>query len=152
MLNGTELGQAIDRAIKKKVSSGSIKSKSDVARHFRIKTPSVYDWIKKGSISKDKLPELWRYFSDVAGPEHWGLEAWPNSGMTTSPTNQTQRAGDYERINPLHVIQRLEGRVTPRSRDVLSRLENLALSGKLADDDWKLIESIAERFERANSD
>lgn len=28
---------------------------------------------KKGSISKEKLPELWSYFSDVVGPEHWGL-------------------------------------------------------------------------------
>lgn len=77
MLNGKELGQAIEAAYKMKKDTGVISSKADVARHFGIKTPSVYDWVKKGSISKDKLPELWAYFSDVAGPEHWGLSDWP---------------------------------------------------------------------------
>lgn len=74
MLKGKELGAAIKKAIDLKVASGAIVSKSDVARHFGIKTPSVYDWIKKGSISKDKLIRLWDYFSDVVGPEHWGID------------------------------------------------------------------------------
>ncbi|CAK0773291.1 Phage repressor protein [Gammaproteobacteria bacterium] len=78
MLNGVELGQAIARAIELKIASGAIKSKSEIALHFGIKTPSIYDWINKGSISKEKLPELWRYFSDVVGPEHWGLGDWPS--------------------------------------------------------------------------
>lgn len=77
MLNGKELGQAIEAAYNLKKAAGKISSKADVARHFGIRTPSVYDWIKKGSISKDKLPELWSYFSDVVGPEHWGLSEWP---------------------------------------------------------------------------
>ncbi|MDA5499960.1 hypothetical protein [Yersinia aleksiciae] len=77
MLSGKELGQAIELAINKKISSGAIKTKAEVARHFKIKPPSIHDWIKKGSISKDKLPELWNYFSDVAGPEHWGLKEIP---------------------------------------------------------------------------
>lgn len=74
MLNGKDLGRAIEQAINKKLSSGSVKSKTEIARHFNVKLPSIYDWIKKGSISKDKLPELWSYFSDVVGPEHWGLK------------------------------------------------------------------------------
>jgi hypothetical protein len=74
MLSGKELGHAIELAINKKISSGAIKTKAEVARHFKIKPPSIHDWIKKGSISKDKLPELWNYFSDVVGPEHWGLK------------------------------------------------------------------------------
>ncbi|EKN3610699.1 TPA: hypothetical protein PXJ37_002486 [Yersinia enterocolitica] len=77
MLSGKELGHAIEVAINKKISSGAIKTKAEVARHFKIKPPSIHDWIKKGSISKDKLPELWNYFSDVAGPEHWGLKEIP---------------------------------------------------------------------------
>lgn len=77
MLSGKELGQAIELAINKKISSGAIKTKAEVARHFKIKPPSIHDWIKKGSISKDKLPELWNYFSDVVGPEHWGLKEIP---------------------------------------------------------------------------
>lgn len=77
MLSGKELGHAIELAINRKISSGAIKTKAEVARHFKIKPPSIHDWIKKGSISKDKLPELWVYFSDVAGPEHWGLKETP---------------------------------------------------------------------------
>ncbi|HHH1259006.1 TPA: hypothetical protein ACPZRQ_003575 [Yersinia enterocolitica] len=89
MLSGKELGHAIELAINKKISSGAIKTKAEVARHFKIKPPSIHDWIKKGSISKDKLPELWNYFSDVAGPEHWGLKELPAlEGVTPDQDNQ----------------------------------------------------------------
>lgn len=81
MLTKTELGKAIEIAIELKKRSGAISSKKDVADHFGIKPPSIHDWIKKGSISKDKLPELWRYFSDVVGPEHWGLTNWPEGDL-----------------------------------------------------------------------
>lgn len=80
MLNGKNFGQAIDTAIRLKLANGSAKSKADIARHFGIKPPSLADWVKKGSVAKDKLPELWRYFADVAGPAHWGLSSgeWPS--------------------------------------------------------------------------
>lgn len=83
MLNGKELGRAIADAIKKKLASGAVPSQAAIARHFGIKPPSIADWKKKGSISKDKLPELYRYFSDVVGYEHWGLtqDEWP-SGLS----------------------------------------------------------------------
>lgn len=76
MLKGKELGSAIGEAIDLKIKSGKAKSKAEIARHFRVQPPSVFDWINKGSIAKDKLPELWRYFSDVVGPEHWGLSSF----------------------------------------------------------------------------
>ncbi|MFC0257551.1 LexA family transcriptional repressor [Achromobacter marplatensis] len=85
MLNGKDLGAAIKTAIELKLASGGAVSQAAIARHFNVKPPSIHDWIKKGSISKDKLPELWRYFSDVVGPEHWGLKAWPDLG-TAEPT------------------------------------------------------------------
>ena len=108
MLTGKQLGAAIAVAIDRKISSGAIKSKAEIARHFGIKPPSIYDWINKGSISKDKLEKLWAYFDDVVGPEHWGLivvdeahrtapeaghhvmEPRPTSllGFTASPTKQ----------------------------------------------------------------
>ncbi|EIX9596861.1 MULTISPECIES: DNA-binding transcriptional repressor RacR [Klebsiella pneumoniae complex] len=77
MLSGKDLGRAIEQAIDKKIAKGSAKSKAEIARHFKIKPPSIHDWINKGSISKEKLPELWNYFSDVVGPEHWGLKGYP---------------------------------------------------------------------------
>ncbi len=88
MLNGKDLGRAIGQAIDRKLISGSAKSKTEIARHFGVKLPSIYDWVKKGSISKDKLPELWSYFSDVAGPEHWGLKELHAPIVENSPKKQ----------------------------------------------------------------
>ena len=86
MLKGKEFGAAIGEAIQRKLDAGSALSKAEIARHFGMKPPSLSDWVKKGSVAKDKLPELWRYFSDVAGPEHWGLSEseWP-AGLTSPP-------------------------------------------------------------------
>lgn len=53
-------------------------SQVEIARHFEVKPPSVQDWMNKGTIGKEKLPELWDYFSDVVGPEHWGLREYPH--------------------------------------------------------------------------
>lgn len=80
MLKGKELGAAVEKAIALKLERGSIRFKKEVSDHFGIKQPSMADWIKKGSISKERLPELWRYFADVAGPSHWGLSPgeWPS--------------------------------------------------------------------------
>ncbi|WP_312115250.1 S24 family peptidase [Stutzerimonas nitrititolerans] len=68
MLTGSELGAAIEAArIKKNVS------KKAFGDAFGIKPPSVQGWVKTGRIDKSKLIEVIRYFSDVVGPEHWGL-------------------------------------------------------------------------------
>lgn len=73
MYTGKQLGDAIRIAIDRKLDKGV--RKKDIADYFEIKEPSIADWIKKGSIQKEKLPKLWRYFSDVVGMEHWGLTA-----------------------------------------------------------------------------
>lgn len=73
MLTGRDLGAAIRDAIQKKGVT-----QREVARVFEVKPPSVQDWMNKGTVSKDKLPALWKYFADVAGPEHWGLDSFPN--------------------------------------------------------------------------
>lgn len=87
MLKGKELGLAITKAIDLKIASGSIATKTEVARHFGVELPSLYGWMKRGTISKDKLPKLWNYFSDVVGPEHWGLKE------TTFTVNDTDTEG-----------------------------------------------------------
>lgn len=69
MLTGKDLGAALAQAIELKGVR-----KVELARHFGVTPPSVQEWIKRGVISKDKLPEIWRYFSDVVGPQHWGLD------------------------------------------------------------------------------
>jgi len=85
MLNGKDLGAAIGEAIRMKVESGAVRSKAEIARHFGVRPPSLVDWVNKGSISKDKLPELWRFFSDVVGCDHWGMSEaeWP-SGLSST--------------------------------------------------------------------
>lgn len=82
MLKGKELGKAISIAIERKIARQSIASIAEVARDFKVKPPSVHGWMKTGAISKDKLEKLWGYFSDVAGPEHWGLANWPDGELS----------------------------------------------------------------------
>jgi len=57
MLTGKALGAAIDKAMAVKGVT-----KAEVAAHFGIKPPSVYDWVNHGRISKKHLPELFNYF------------------------------------------------------------------------------------------
>ncbi len=68
MLTGKELGDALRAAIEKKKVT-----KKAVADHFGVKPPSVQDWMNFGRIGKKHLNELVSYFSDVVGPEHWGI-------------------------------------------------------------------------------
>ena len=95
MLNGKEFGRAIGVAINRKLDAGLVASKAEIARHFKMQPPSLSDWVKKGSVAKAKLPELWRYFSDVAGPEHWGMTQgeWPTELSTCAAPNQAQQQG-----------------------------------------------------------
>lgn len=83
MLTGRDLGDAIRSAIEKKGVT-----QREVASVFDVKPPSIQDWIKRGTVSKDKLPALWHYFEDVVGPSHWGLDSfpgWPSRPRTSSP-------------------------------------------------------------------
>lgn len=70
MLTGPELGAAIDAA---RIAKGV--SKKKLADDFQVKPPSVQGWVKNGRIDKSKLMDVIAYFSDVVGPEHWGLRA-----------------------------------------------------------------------------
>lgn len=69
MLTGRELGKAIEAAMRLKGVSPT-----EVAHHFGVRSPSVHGWLKTGRIGKDKLQELFAYFSEVVGPDHWGLK------------------------------------------------------------------------------
>jgi len=74
MIKGEELGKAVSTALDKKNYRGV---KADLARALGVKPPSLYDLIDYGRISKDNLSKLWKFFEDVCGPEHWGLERFP---------------------------------------------------------------------------
>jgi len=98
MYTGKQLGEAIRIAIDRKLAQGV--RKKDIAAHFQIKEPSIADWIKKGSIDKEKLPRLWRYFADVAGLEHWGFTAtdFECFGLSRQPRAADGGAAPYVKL------------------------------------------------------
>lgn len=80
----------MERAIQLKIDSGRARSKAAVARDLNVEPNVVYGWIRTGSISKERLPQLWEYFSDVVGPEHWGISAQGMSFFQRSRTRSEQ--------------------------------------------------------------
>ncbi len=84
MLTGEKLGEALAAAIRMKGVS-----KADVARHFDVKPPSVQGWLKHGRISKSHIEKLLAYFSDVVGPEHWGISSTGFGRADLGPAVQT---------------------------------------------------------------
>lgn len=50
------------------------------------------------------------------------------------------------------VLQKLKGKATPRSMEVINRIEKAAQQGRLKEADLVLLEGIAARFEELNSD
>lgn len=68
MLTGPDLGAAIEAA---RIAKGV--SKKKLADDFSVKPPSIQGWVNNGRIDKSKLMDVIAYFSDVVGPEHWGL-------------------------------------------------------------------------------
>ena len=107
MLTGKQLGAAISVAIEKKLATGKAKSNADIARHFGIKPPSIYDWINRGTVTKDKLPKIWDYFSDVVGLDHWGLDSsagsWPFQSV---PRAIYDLLPESEKVNIEGIIRR----------------------------------------------
>ncbi|WP_236234672.1 S24 family peptidase [Pseudomonas tohonis] len=83
MLTGQDLGKAIEAArLKKGVT------KSAMAATFQVTSPSIQGWVNTGRIDKTKLIEVIRYFSDVVGPEHWGLTQ--EDGFLLQPLGESQ--------------------------------------------------------------
>jgi SOS-response transcriptional repressor LexA len=69
MLTGEKLGTAIEQARKKKKVT-----KKAFADAMGVKPASVQTWVKHGRIAKERINDLVAYFSDVVGPDHWGLD------------------------------------------------------------------------------
>lgn len=86
MLTGEKLGKAIKTAITRKGIT-----QADLARAFGVRPASVSGWIKYGRINKPHLVALIEYFSDVVGPDHWGLK--------DSTLAVAERRGTYAPIN-----------------------------------------------------
>ena len=145
MLTGKDLGRAIEAArLKKGVS------KRAMAEHFKVAPPSISGWISTGRIDKAKLGELFSYFKDVAGPEHWGLQGqdgWlyaPGSDTSEAVREQSHQYSDKSAL--VKAGAALMGRITPRSQAVIERIVALEADGRLTPEDLEALERIIERF------
>lgn len=98
MLTGEKLGAAIEQARQKKGVS-----KKALADAMGVKPASVQDWVKYGRIAKERINDLVAYFSDVVGPEHWGLD-FPGSvkgpASSLSPHQQSMPHSSAGAYNP----------------------------------------------------
>lgn len=99
MLNKKALGAAIAAAIKLKIERGYVVSQAEIAKHFGIKPPSLSGWKKTGAIDKEKLPELFRYFSDVVSPDHWGLKKTEWQLLASAPKIHSETANYDARLS-----------------------------------------------------
>lgn len=62
------------------------RSESEVARHFGVQPPSVYDWIKYGRIAKKHIPGLVALFG---GTLEWWLLGGDEAPKTPNPLGKT---------------------------------------------------------------
>lgn len=75
MLQGPALGTAIANAMKLKAERMAVSkiTQAALASALGMTQPSVSELLKYGRLAKENVPTLLDYFSDVVGPDHFGL-------------------------------------------------------------------------------
>ena len=151
MLTGEKLGAAIEQAREKKGVS-----KKALADAMGVKPASVQDWVKFGRIAKERINDLVAYFSDVVGPEHWGLDfpsavkerqseskARKGSGPTHSATAYNPIAAETKTlkgvsVRPIVTYESLEE--LPKESTVLITRIDVELSAGNGKETWHIEE------------
>lgn len=145
MLTGPDLGAAIEAA---RLAKGV--SKKKLADEFLVKQPSIQGWVKTGRIDKSKLMDLIAYFSDVVGPEHWGLRAgfsyenFSDEALEAAPIEAESSAFD----DLLDQLKNAKKKASPKSQAVISRMIGLAERGEIDDRAWTLINDLLTELSR----
>ncbi|VVN78768.1 helix-turn-helix transcriptional regulator [Pseudomonas fluorescens] len=133
MLTGPELGAAIEAA---RIAKGV--SKKNLADDFSVKPPSIQGWVKNGRIDKSKLMDVIAYFSDVVGPEHWGLRP----GFSYENLEETNEESAIQGSND-------GGSLTSSAADMVRQM--LATKGKsLSDEARARLLAAAEQSDSGN--
>jgi transposase len=115
------LGQKLNTILAEKGMEGDYAA---VAKHFGVAVPSVYGWIDNGRISKSRLTQL----AEWSGrPITWWLDE-----------------REPERLTDIFEDWRLHA--SPRSVAVITQLTIAARRNALTEEDWQLIEQLAQRF------
>jgi len=136
MLTGKELGAAIEAArIKKRVT------KKAMALRFGVSPPSIQDWVKRGTIDKSRLPDLWNYFSPDVGPEHWGLKALPGGALP-----QSAAKGNGKSSSAANNVAKPASKLSAKALSIAHRLDAITLEEhrRIA---YALIVNILEQYE-----
>ncbi len=142
MLTGPDLGAAIAEAIRRKLDSGAVRSRAQIAAHFDMKPPSLYDWEERGTVSKTKLLRMFEYFSDVVGPEHWCL----TEAERTQLDNVTRVTREHEQDRMRYLLASPgAGRRRARNEPKPLAPRVVGLVKRIADLDAAGLESV-ERF------
>jgi hypothetical protein len=144
MLKGPQLGDALREAMKRKGVGPTA-----LARVFKIKSPSVHDWLKTGRIGREKLDDLVRYFSDVCTPEHWGITApsvlTPSAAFVREPESAAYgqvRNAPPGFLEPINLSERQQH---------LRRVFN-SLVSELSDRQCDVLALLLLDFDKSNSD
>jgi plasmid maintenance system antidote protein VapI len=82
---------------------------------------------------------------------HMDLQHQPQGYAFESPVRNRNRVAesDAETLKALlQKLERMQRRLTPKTRQVIIRIERAAIEGRLSDEDWGMLERLVERFER----
>jgi hypothetical protein len=79
------------------------------------------------------------------------LQHRPQGYVLEFPARDRDRVADSDTESPKALLQKLEQmqrHLTPRTRQVIIRIERAAMEGKLSDEDWEILERLVDRFEK----
>ncbi|WP_143288830.1 hypothetical protein [Burkholderia pseudomallei] len=124
MLTGQELGAAIETARQMKGVT-----KAALASAMGVKPASVQDWVKYGRIAKNRVNDLVTYFSDVVGPEHWGLEFGPLETESKKSASLTPLSSGSLKSQSGRFAGEAMTRVTKETWDLIAQMIELDLIG-----------------------
>lgn len=121
------IGQKINLILEEKKTPGDYNA---LAKEFDVALPSVYGWVEKGRISKERLPKL----AEWSGrPLSWWLDA-------------EESAAQHPDQALLDTLQGWRFKASSRSQKVIDQLCVLAQKNALRDEDWNLIEQMVKRL------
>lgn len=108
---------------------------ADMGRAIGATDQRMNNWKARGSVSKAMEAKVAAYLDRSVD--------WLKTGNPS-----TGKQNDDLPTNTLETIKNLQGLASPRSLRTLSKLQAAAEAGRLTDEDWILLERIAERFEK----
>lgn len=131
------IGQKINHVLREKGLTGDYLT---LAKEFEVALTSVYGWVDKGRISKDRLPKL----------AHWSgypLDWWLSSDSPLSSKIEPEASQSTE-PELIEAFSDWRLQASPQSLQTINKLALLAQKNALRDEDWTLIDQLASRFKQ----